>query len=359
MLAPTIQVNRNDLDKNIEVLSSAADALRLTRFERISYRALILSVDAATLAGAVLFLLGMLFQFLSPSGQERLDSFGIVLGVVVLCLVLMGVLSLMLNIPLFVRVFRERARLKKLGLSALSKSLWMESRRSQWISRIRRISLVSIGTFIGLLLIIGLLDTIITNRPVSNDIALGFVTLLTILGLLFASRYLQNQRERIDLTANAEELTKTFQSLQQRAGTAGSVTIPVEILEKTANIESAQIASERKDAVLKSIASNSQEYAIAFDRGAVEQRATLGIADRIELENLVDRLSANPEEPDSQTVTPNRQIIPVDRTRGRTLRAATKSNRVKVDYIIDHASRRIRITGVAAGSSRPSSLERS
>jgi len=37
----TIELDRNDLDKSIEVLSGAAQALQLTRFERLSYRALL------------------------------------------------------------------------------------------------------------------------------------------------------------------------------------------------------------------------------------------------------------------------------------------------------------------------------
>ena len=43
-----IELDRDDLDKSIEVLSSAARTLRLTRFESLSYRALMLSVDVAT-----------------------------------------------------------------------------------------------------------------------------------------------------------------------------------------------------------------------------------------------------------------------------------------------------------------------
>lgn len=46
--------------------------------------------------------------------------------------ILVGIVSLALNIPLLRKVFRERARLKKLGLSSLSRSLWKESRRSRW-----------------------------------------------------------------------------------------------------------------------------------------------------------------------------------------------------------------------------------
>ena len=102
---------------------------------------------------------------------------------------------------------------------------------------------------------------------------------------------LQTQRERMDLTANAEELRKAFQSLRQRAGKTEVVSVPTELVEQTSKIESAQIAKERKDAILESVSSRPTGYAIAFDRDAIEQRAMLDVADRIELADLVAQLS--------------------------------------------------------------------
>lgn len=71
-----------------------------------------------------------------------------------------------------------------------------------------------------------------------------FVVLIGV--LLLAARYLRNQRERIDLTANAEELRKTLHSLRQRAGDVETVTVPSELLEQGAKIESVQIAKQRQ-----------------------------------------------------------------------------------------------------------------
>jgi hypothetical protein len=350
MMSRTIDLDRNDLDKSIDVLTSAAQALHLTRFESLSYHALMFSVDAATAVGAAFILVAIIFNyFLSPSNSDRWEFVGTVFGVIIVCSIFVGLMSLVLSIPLFVRVFRERRRLRKLGLTSLSKSLWMESQRSRWISRVRRFLLTGIGMLIVLFWIWSWVDEVLTKHETPDQQAImneliGTVTYALIVSLLFAARYLQNQRERIDLTANAEELTKALQRLRKRAGEAKAVTVPAEILEETAKIESARIATERKDAVLRSIGSAPKEYAVAFDREASEQRGTLGIEDRIELEDVVERLSADPAEPESQTVTPDGQMMRVGR--GRTLRTATKSNRVEIDYVIDHGSRRIRITGV-------------
>ena len=153
MAARTVELDRNDLDKSIEVLSSAAQALRLTRFKSLSYRALMLSVDVATVTFVIIIIIAIIKVFFtqppvdapSPPSlviQVLTAVFGVSIGV--------GIVSLVLNIPLFVRVFRERARLKKLGLSSLSRSLWIESRRSRWISRARSYLLIGVGMVLAL-----------------------------------------------------------------------------------------------------------------------------------------------------------------------------------------------------------------
>ena len=149
---------------------------------------------------------------------------------------------------------------------------------------------------------------------------------------LFAgTRYLYIQRERMDLTANAEELRKAFQRLRQRAGKTEVVTVPSELVERTAKIELAQIAKERKEAILESVSSRPSGYAIAFDRDAAEQRATLDVADRIELADLAAQLSI--------------AGMQLERREGMQ-RDKTKSNRVEIDYVIDNASRSIRVVAV-------------
>jgi hypothetical protein len=356
-----IELERNDLDKSIEVLSSAAQALQLTRFQSLSYRALMLSVDVATVTLATVMLSVLFLSFLVLEGTTQLQSWTQsrdlaweLIGFSVLCAglsIFIGLVSLVLNIPLFVRVLREGARLKKLGLSSLSKSLWIEGRRSRWMRRARSYLLIGMGVFLmgtGIIMSITGWESVYPEDRKFFLVGAVFVVLIGV--LLLAARYLRNQRERIDLTANAEELRKTLQSLRQRAGDVEVVTVPSELLEQSAKIESVQIAKQRKEAILQSIDSPSKEYAIAFDRSAVEGRATLGIADRVELEDLVEQLSAEAAELEPQA--------PAGAGANTALRAATKTKRVKVDYLIDQASKYIRITAVRqaeAGSTTPES----
>jgi len=342
MATRTVDLERKDLDKSIAALSSAAQAFQLTRFERLSYRALMLSVDVFAVSLLVL-IFSLLILFSGIIHSSLVWSLGWWVSAVSTLFffvsMLVAIVSLFLNMPLFVRVFRQRARLKKLGLSSLSRSLWMESRRTRWISRARSSLLIGVGILFVPIVVSTLVARAVTVAG-TGTLQFFAAAFYTISGaVLLAARYLRNQRERMDLSANAEELRNALQSLRHRAGDVEIVTVPSELVEQTAKIEAAQIAQERRDAVLQSVALPSNEYAIAFDRSAVEQRVTLGIEDRIELEDLVEQLSAEAAETQAGTVA------------GITaaLRAATKSKRVEIDYLIDQASHRIRITAVRRG----------
>jgi len=168
------------------------------------------------------------------------------------------------------------------------------------------------------------------NYPEVTVMVALIMAAIALVALCLGARYLQIQRERIDLTANAQELRKAFQGLRQRAGKAEVVTVPSELVEQTAKIESAQIAEERKDAILESVNSRPTGYAIAFDRDAAEQRATLDLADRIELADLAAQLS----------------IAGIKLEAREGTRRKIKGSRVEIDYVIDDASRSIRVIAV-------------
>jgi hypothetical protein len=345
MATRTVEVSSNQLDTAVEVLSTAGQALQLTRFERIAYRSLMVSADVAMasflLCLPIQWLLGgfseyglgdplgaqglkVPFEQLSPSATFAALIFA-GLALVFVAAILVGIILLVISIPLLLKTFRESARLKQLGLTPLSRSLLKESQRGSWKSWVRRFLFFG-ALFYFSLDVFGFFTGHLGNLPI---IAWGLY-FAVVPGLIIAARYLRNQRERMELTASAEDLKKALQSLQQRRG-AEVISVPAELLEKTAKIESAQIANERKDAVLQSVTSRPTGYAIGFDRIAAEQRATLDVADRVELEDLVEKLST-----DGTQVKPQ-----VGTGQGRT-----KSNRVEIDYVIDNASHAIRVIAV-------------
>ena len=329
MTTRTVSLSSKELETAIEVLSSARHALQLTRFERFSYLALIVIADVLMYLLAFAICLGILSWL---HVYKASDGLNLAYGLAVVVCIFIGLVSLALNIPLIRKTFRERARLKQLGLSSLYRSLWKESRRGQWKRRVREIVFAVIFIWTASSSVLFLINP---QKNELNTIAIIFLALVAsaLFGLLVAGRYLRVQRERMDLAASAEKLRKALQSLQRRKDT-GVVSVPVELLEQTAKIESAQIANERKDAVLESVTSRPTGYAIGFDRAAAEQRATLDVADRVELEDLMEQLST-----DGTQVKPQ-----VGTGQGRT-----KGDRVEIDYVIDNASRNIRVIAVRVG----------
>src|SRR5215471_15432650 len=125
MIARTIPLSSEEVDRAIEVLADAGQALQLSRFEKAAYQALMISADA-TMAIMVLSLLIDVeeaffgsYSLLPESVQDPLwNSLFVTIGI--------ALVSLALNIPLFRKASRDRARLKKLGLSSLSHFLWRE-----------------------------------------------------------------------------------------------------------------------------------------------------------------------------------------------------------------------------------------
>jgi hypothetical protein len=342
----TISLSSKELDSAIEVLSSAAQSLQLTLFERLSYRALLISVDVAIVSCIV----AMILLFLRPPEPSRIPEYGAVFVATMISIVafsvsiLVGIVSVALNIPLLRKAFRERTRLQQLGLSSLSQSLWKESRRSRWISRVRGALLIVVGVFSSVVVVAIFGAALVGEANREDRIALFSIALFwaIIAALMFTSRYLGNQRERMALTTDATELRKALQSLRQRVGTTGVVSVPSEFLEQTAKIESAQIAEQRKDAVLQSTTFRPNAYAVVFDRDATEQRATLGVADRVELEDLVAHFSTDGArlESDAGAGVDAKAVL---------LRATTESKRVEIEYVIDHVSHGIRIIAVRHG----------
>jgi hypothetical protein len=98
MATRTIELNRNDLDRSLEVLSSAK-TLQLTPFERISYRALMVSVDlaAAAFIGFNAIVVAAKVDLLAAS--RELEPIVIIPMMIFVVCVFVGLVSLALNIP--------------------------------------------------------------------------------------------------------------------------------------------------------------------------------------------------------------------------------------------------------------------
>lgn len=326
----TITLNSESLEAAIDVLSSAAASFGLTRRARTGYRALMVSVDFAIVSLAVIVL--SMCSLIAGEAEWLFGLLGLG-GIAFVVSSVGGAFAFLLNLPLFRRTLQERARLKTLGVTALSESLWKASRRHDWLSRIRSALIVFFGVLIALLA-----SVYLVLNSVLNEAPLLAVFLAVVAVMLFGARHLRNQREQMDLAANAVELQKALRSLRQQAGATGTIAVPAELVERVAKIESAQIARKRKEAILQSAGSQASGYAITFEDKAAEQRAALDVRDRLELEDLLADLSTARHRPEAYKVLLARS--------GAGSRGTTQSKRVEVEYAIDQESRVFRITAV-------------
>lgn len=332
----------------IEVLKRAAESFDLSQRERIGYRALIISGDVGII-GLVWLYASIALQSVLPSYDSHTTPRWLEVNLILASLMLIGsavggTVSLLLNISLIRKAWRERAALKKLGLTNLSKSLWKAGRKHRWLQRLRGAILLIGGA---VLLLSAVLSPFIL---LFNDQILGAITrdwrvlaavaalvlFYALFGLIMlAARYLRIRREQIELVSNAEKLQEALRELQKRAGDGAAVLIPADILEQVARIESSQIAQERKTAILESAGSVQSGYAVGFAPNAAEQKSALDMAQRIKLEDLVEQLSTG--------LLRGKADV---RGAGEINLHRITSDPVEVEYATDEPGRKIRIVAV-------------
>jgi hypothetical protein len=340
----TIAVDPVRLEAGIEALARAGQAFELSRFERISYRMLMVSVDVAIASFVAIVLLAAPIAFVDI--ETMIVPIMVPASIFILAAVV-GLFALVLNIPLFLRARRESARLKQLGLDALSQSLWQESRRSRWIRRIRSAFVFVIGAFSLLVALVSLVAT----SAVELEAFFVVVFYLMLAILLFAARHLRNQRERIDLAARAADLRAQLLRMRQDAGEGGSIEVPSDLLAQAARVETVRIAQERKDAVLQSVASRPGGYAVSFEPGAAARKTALDIAARIELEDMVEQISTGGADFDARAGI-------VFWRDGAAFRARSSGGRIEIECVLDEAARSVRVTAVTQAAAGAAPLPR-
>ncbi len=121
--------------------------------------------------------------------------------------------------------------------------------------------------------------------------------------------------------------------------------VPANVLEKVAGIEHAQIARERAHAVLAGVGAESRGYGVLITRDVSESKAALLPDRRLEVEELIDDLVADPH------------AYAGDRRGDAVLRARTPDGSAEIDYSVDEAHRRVHIMALrtpAATGTEPS-----
>jgi hypothetical protein len=329
------------IDEVIELLSDAARMFEPTRLHRFLYQALSISVDLALGCSVIVTIVlwtGQLtnahLELFGPDANPFVLFAFTLSAAASLFATASGVVLLFLNLPLFLRSWRQRLHLQRLGIADLSGSLDAVGQRRGWYPRFRNTFIAVLG--LGLILLIpdvrlfffemGLVFAIVVP-PDSLRANIGYLILFLSV-MLFAAWRLGWLRERLALATDVRELSHELKAFRDQVVNGVILDFPDELAKRIAQIEAAQIARGRQEAIHQSTETAVMAVAVAFEQVAQRQRERLGLAERGALEDLVDTLSAA-------------GIQSQDGAARTTIRNST----VEVDYV-PAPPNRIRITAV-------------
>lgn len=301
----TIDLDSRGVDAAIDALSSAVKSFSLKPRQRMIYRTLMATVDFGAVALLLPWLLYLVntcsaaWHFGTGDGWRDVKTFLASATALLLAgSLLSGMLVSLFAWPLFRLVWRERSRLKSLGLDSLSTTLWKASRKNPAWSSLRGVVLALLGVvYTG-----GAFYNLFGWVAQKDSLSLVAVPLCVWVGILFlGAGLLRDQKEQLELASQAVELKKALQSLRHGVGANGMVAVPADIVERAAMIECVQVAKDREIAILGNAGKQSLGYAIVYLPEPLAQRAHLTEEDRLELEDLLVRLSAAGNAPNAQS----------------------------------------------------------
>ena len=332
----SIALDSRSLERAIEVLSEAVKEFGPTRGEVLRYQFLKVSLDIVVISYVLMWVRGLFLRDLFPKS---------IFVTIFVASMIAVFLSLLLNVPLMSRTFQDRRKLKSLGVSDVSRSLWKARRRRRWVDRARSGLLVVVSlSFV----VIGASDIV---SPVSwfqgmrgyfdymPEFMFSVLVLLVPACLVFAGRLLRNQREEMECAANGQELVAALQGLRRQAGAIGTIDVPARLVEQAATVEATQIAEDRRQAIIRGVGSHDRGYAVALEDKALAQRAALGVSERIALEELLASLSTGgPQVEETAGSTAHASCTVSDSDSART--------NIEVEYVLEASSSILRIQAV-------------
>jgi len=218
-MAPTLRsatITSVRSEEPLALLSEAAEEFWLPGGRRVLYHALLISADLA-LAGLLIGSVALGSYYWSVSNADIYDGalptpsrptlLALALSVAAVVLGCAGgVLFLILNVPLVLETWHQRAHLREGQLMALARRLWRSRRSSKWLSRFRyTTALILICSPFALL--------------TESDPWLAYLACLagSVGVLVLAAAYLRGSREQLELAADTRELENALRMLRKRS----------------------------------------------------------------------------------------------------------------------------------------------
>ena len=129
------EISRAEFERALTLLERERESMRLSRAQRVSYQLYIIFV-----CGLVIGLIGAIISGLAISSRKSGPPPAVFFGLG-FCY-LGAILSLILNIPLMLKIGRQKWRLRRLGFSDASDVLWKAQQKTRrWVAITGKIAL--------------------------------------------------------------------------------------------------------------------------------------------------------------------------------------------------------------------------
>jgi hypothetical protein len=234
---------------------------------------------------------------------------------------------LLANLRLVLKTLRQRRLVKQLGLQEISYSAWRAHRKRRLFVRIGGALL----TLLAIALLIGMVSLVWQSGFKASEIPV-LLLFFAVAATPIAWRLVQRSRQQLEVLDDADSLRATLTSIQAAPG--DTVVVPAAVLEKVAGIERAQIARERTQAVLAGVKNTNRGYGVLIAKEVSEQKAALPPDRRLDVEELIDELMAEP------------YLSAADGRGGGVRNARTPDGSAEIDYSVDEQNQRIQVVAL-------------
>ena len=327
------EISRAEFERALTLLERERESMRLSRAQKVSYQLYIIFV-----CGFVICLVGVFISVLVSIERTKPSAVGFSFSIGLALCFLGAILSLILNIPLMLKIGRQKWRLRKLGFSDASDVLWKAQQKTRrWVAVTGKIALYLGILFLGL----GMLFLVVTvARGWGGRGRVGWWALWNFLFaiVLVVFYFLQKGKAWLDMVASRwtdiTRLKASMLDLKKSAERAGAdrISVPSETIERFCQIETETIVRSRAQAISEMAMAPRSNLSILSSRDVLEAKSVLDAESRLKVEEAIEGLMLEPRpsgvEEDAKTGFLRRRVNGTDQ---------------EIVYAVDDAERRLRL----------------
>jgi hypothetical protein len=334
--AAQYELGRGELERALAILDREQEAMQLSRAQRLSYKLYTVLVWAFVLCivGAII---DVIIEFRKTEPSWAFVAFAMAVGLGFL----LSILSLLLNIPLVVKIIRHKRLFRRMGLADFLDVLWKERLKTRrWMAIVEKMSLGLGILFLVCSIIFPIASVVVRGKGPHSAMGywIGSLTYFLI-GTLFVMFYvLQRGKAWLDMMtsrwtdiARLKDAMAAVEKTPQYAG-AERISFPVDVIEQFSRIETEQIARSRAMAISESAKAAKLSFSILSSDEVLKAKAGLDADDRLRVEETIDELALQPRP----------SGVEMDAVTG-TLRQRVQGTGWEIVYVADEAGRQVRL----------------